>query len=99
MKLFIPIVFIALLFSCGNSKEIAEPSSAQNQEEAEVKPNKTNPEITKKEDNTSYKIKTEKPIEIKAHFGEFVESDIIQINSAEISGNNLLLSGYLFWRM
>ena len=90
MKLIISIVLSTLLFSCGSAKESVETEVKENIENSVVvernDPEQKVDEIQKED------LKSEKDIEIKAHFGEFVDSDEISINSVVVSGNTLILN-------
>ncbi len=100
MKLIITFIVVSTLLSCGNSKKASESpkntTSTSKPVAKEVKDPTTsqtnsNSEITEKKIDPEEEL-ANKNIEIKAHFGEFVESDDLTINSAEIVGNNLVLS-------
>ncbi len=100
MKLHIPIILSAILLSCGNSKEVTSSKTQDSQEvnvTQEVKEqtdatyNSTKTEIEEKKEEAT-DLNTEKSIEIKAHFGEFEDSDPINIQSVLVSGNTLILT-------
>jgi len=95
MKLYIPIALSVLLFSCGNTKEVTESTSTEAQEvktQTDASHHSPKPTVEEKKNDPNTELKSEKLIEIKAHFGEFVDSDPIQINSAVVSGNTLILN-------
>jgi len=93
MKLYIPIVFSALLLSCGNTKEVTESTSTEVKENTEATVIEHKDEIEERVEKVIVEdLKSEKDIEIKAHFGEFVESDELSINSVIISGNILIIN-------
>ncbi len=95
MKLFIPIALTTLLFSCSNSKEAANTTNTtvdEKKEQVDATYNDAKNEIEEKKDEPTTDLMTQKSIEIKAHFGEFAESDPITIQSAMVSGNTLILT-------